>query len=100
MAGRAALNALLVISAAVPLVCTAVDFVLAQGNRTLRAEIDRRQRVIDQNAQLARVNQVLMQQIAIAAVKNQDSKLRELLSRNGITINVPPTPSADSGKGG
>jgi hypothetical protein len=98
MAGRAA--TLLVILAAVPLVLTVVDFVLAQGNQTLRAEVDRRQRLIDQNAQLARVNQVLMRQIAIAAIKNQDSQLRELLSRNGITINVPPTPPADSGKGG
>jgi hypothetical protein len=100
MPERAPLNILLVILAAAPLVFTVVDFVLAQGNHSLRAEVDQRQRLIDQNAQLARVNQVLMRQIAMAAVKNQDSKLRELLSRNGITINVSPTPPADSGKGG
>jgi hypothetical protein len=100
MAERAGFNTLLVILAAAPLVFTVVDFVLTQGNRSLRAEVDQRQHLIDQNAQLARVNQVLMRQIAVAAVKNQDNKLRELLSRNGITINVPPTPPADSGKGG
>jgi hypothetical protein len=100
MAERAPLNILLVILAAVPLIFTVVDFVLAQGNRSLRAEVDQRQRLIDQNTQLARVNQVLVRQIAVAAVKNQDSKLRELLSRNGITIAPPPTPPADGGKGG
>ena len=100
MAERAPLNILLVILAAVPLVFTVVDFVLAQGNRSLRTEVDRRQRLIDQNTQLARVNQVLMRQIATAAVKNQDSKLRELLSRNGITINAPAPPPSDGGKGG
>jgi hypothetical protein len=100
MADRAPLNILLVILAAVPLVFTVVNFVLAHGNQTLRAEVDRRQYLIDQNAQLARVNQVLLQQVAIAAVKNQDSRLRELLSRNGITINAPATPPADRGKGG
>jgi hypothetical protein len=36
----------------------------------------------------------------MAAVKDRDTKLRELLSRNGITINITPAPSADGGKGG
>jgi len=99
MAGRAPVNILLVILAAVPLVFTVVDFVLAQGNHSLSAEVEQRQRLIDQNAQLARVNQAVMRQIAIAAIKNQDSSLRELLSRNGITINLPPTNPADDGKG-
>jgi hypothetical protein len=100
MAERAPLNTLLVIVAAAPLVFTVVDFVLARGNHSLRAEVDRRQHLINQGAQLAHVNQALIRQIAVAAVKNRDSKLRELLSRNGITVNIAPAPPADESKGG
>src|SRR5260370_19511195 len=97
MAERAALNLLLVIAAAAPIILTSVDFVLARGNHGLRAEVDQRQHLIDRRAELTRVSRVLIRQIAVAAVKNRDSKLRELLSENGITINAPP---ADDGKGG
>ena len=41
-----------------------------------------------------------MRQIAVAAVKSRDGKLRDLLSQNGITINVAAPPAADNGKGG
>jgi hypothetical protein len=98
MAERATLNVLLVIVAGAPLVFTVVDFVLAQGNHSLRAEVDQRQHLIEQGAQLARINQVLIRQIAVTAVKGRDGKLRELLSQNGITINVNPPP--DDAKGG
>ena len=100
MAGRAALNTFLVILAAVPLVAVIGDFVLARGNHSLRADVDQRQHLINQGAQLGHVNQALIRQIAMAAVKDRDTKLRELLSRNGITINVAPPSSADGAKGG
>ena len=100
MAGRAALSTLLVIVAAVPLVAVVGDFVVARGNHSLRTEVDRRQHLINQGAQLAHVNQALIRQIAVVAVKDRNAKLRELLSQNGITINVTPAPSPDGGKGG
>ena len=100
MAERGALNTALVVLAAAPLILTIVDFVLVQGNHSLRAEVDQRQHLINQSAQLTRVNQALVRQIAVAAVKSRDGKLRELLSQNGITINVSPTPAPDNGKGG
>jgi len=100
MAERTALNTLLVLGAAVPLVLVGVDFVLAQRNHSLRTEVEMRQHVINQNAQLTRVNQALIRQIAVAAVKSRDAKLRELLSQNGITINVAPASPADDNKGG
>jgi hypothetical protein len=103
MAERAALNTLLVILAAAPLVFTIVDFVLAQGNQSLRTEVNQRQHLINQGAQLAHVSQALIRQIAVVAVKERDGRLRELLSRNGVTVNVappPPVPPADQGKGG
>ena len=100
MAERAPLNVLLVVLAAVPIVVTVVDFVLAQGNHALRAEVNQRQHLINQGTQLAHVNQALIRQIAVAAVKNRDVKLRELLSRNGITVNIAPAPQSDESKGG
>ena len=100
MAGRAALNTFLVVLAAVPMVAVIGDFVLARGNHSLRAEIDQRQHLINQGTQLANVNQALIRQIAVVAVKERDTKLRELLSQNGITINPTPAPLPDGGKGG
>ena len=88
MAGRAALNTLLVILAAVLPVAVIGDFVVARANQSLRAEVDRRQHLINQGAQLAHTNQALIRQIAVMAIKDRDTKLRDLLSRNGITINA------------
>lgn len=100
MGGRAPLNALLVLLAVSPVALTVVDFVMARNNQALRVEIDKRQHLINQGAQLAHANQALIRQIALAAVKDRDGRLRELLSRNGITVNIAPVPPADSGKGG
>jgi heme exporter protein D len=98
MGGRGGFNILLVVLAAVPLVVTIVDFVLAQGNQALQAEVSRRQHRIAEGAQLARIDQVLIRQIAVAALKNRDAKLRDLLSRNGITIRVTPASPSGDGK--
>lgn len=98
MPERSALNLLLVLLAAAPLVLTTVEFVLAQGNQSLRADLSRRQHLISEGAQLARVNQVLIRQIAMEVVKSKNGKLRELLSRNGITIRINPPPAVGNGK--
>jgi hypothetical protein len=94
MRGRPALNLLLVVAAALPLVLTIADFVLVEGNRSLQAEVNRRQRLINEGTQLARVNGSLVRHIAVAAMTNHDEKLREFLSRNGITINLTPKPAS------
>jgi hypothetical protein len=99
MRERSALNMVLVVLAAAPLVLAVVDFVLAQGNHALRTEVARRQHAIDEAGPLARLNPTLIREIAMAAVKSKDDKLRELLAKNGITIKVNPTPSAPGGKG-
>ena len=90
MRERSALNLLLVIAAALPLLLAVADFVLVQGNRSLQAAVSQRQRVINESMQLVRVNGALVRHIAVAAVTNHDDKLRELLSRAGITINPAP----------
>ena len=95
MPGRGGLNTLLVVVAAVPLLLTVVDFVLARGNQSLQAELARRQHQIAEGAQIAHANQLLVRQIAVTAVRDKNAQLRELLSRNGITIKI--TPKAGNG---
>ena len=94
MRERSGLNWLLIAAAALPLLLVIVDFVLVQGNRALQAEVNRRQHAITEAAQLVRVNGILVRHIAVAAVTTHDDRLRELLSRNGITINLTPKPGA------
>lgn len=94
MRERAALNLLLVIVAAVPLAAAIGDFVIAQDNNALRAEVSRRQHTIAEAARLMQVNQALIRQVALNAVKTHDTKLRDLLGENGITLNLAPEPPA------
>jgi hypothetical protein len=69
--------------------------ILVQDNRTVQAEVNRRQQFINQSIQLGRINEALIRAIAAAAVNNKDDKLRDLLADNGITINASgePVPS-------
>jgi hypothetical protein len=70
--------------------------ILVQENRTVQADVNRRQQFINQSTQLGRINEVLIRALAATAVSNKDDKLRELLADNGITINASgePVPSA------
>ena len=70
--------------------------ILVQDNRTVQAEVNRRQQFINQSIQLGRINEALIRALAAAAVSNKDGKLRDLLADNGITINASgePMPSA------
>ena len=74
--------------------------ILVQDNRTVQAEVNRRQQFINQSIQLGRVNEALIRALAAAAVSNNDDKLRDLLADSGIAINASgePVPSA-SGQG-
>ena len=71
--------------------------VLVQDNRTVQAEVNRRQQFINQSIQLGRVNEALIRALAAAAVSNNDDKLRDLLAENGITINASGEPVLSSG---
>jgi hypothetical protein len=60
---------------------------LVQANRAVQAEVNQRQQFINQSIELNRLNEALIRAIAAAAVADKDDKLRDLLTRNGITIN-------------
>jgi hypothetical protein len=73
--------------AGITLVLVVVYVVLVQENRSVQAEVNQRQQFINQGIQLGRINDALIRALAAAAVDNNDDKLRELLTQNGITIN-------------
>jgi|SRR6516225_8906622 len=62
--------------------------VLVQDNRSVQMQVNQRQQFINQSVQLSRVNDALIRALATAAVNNKDTKLRDLLTQNGITINA------------
>jgi len=65
-----------------------VYITLVQDNRTVQADVNRRQQFINQSIQLGRINEALIRALATAAVSNKDDKLRDLLADNGIMINA------------
>jgi hypothetical protein len=70
--------------------------ILVQDNRTVQADVNRRQQFINQSIQFGHINEALIRALAAAAVSNKDDRLRDLLADNGITINASgePVPSA------
>jgi len=72
-----------------------IALVLVNGALAIRSQgdqrdVNQRQQVINQSAQLARVSQLLIESIARSAVANKDDALTQLLEHHGITINVKP----------
>ncbi len=72
----------------ITLILVVVYLVVSEQNRTVQAEINRRQQFINQSIQFGRVNEILVRTLASVAVNDKDDKLRDLLAQNGITINA------------
>ncbi len=84
----------------ITLILVVVYLVVSEQNRTVQAEINRRQQFINQSIQFGRVNEILVRTLASAVVSEKDEKLRELLAQNGITINPKtgaPAPAPETG---
>lgn len=76
------------------LVLAAVNGVLGLANRALQADVNVRAQYINQSVQLSNLEQALARAAATAAVNNKDTKLGELLERNGIHYQFTPNASA------
>ena len=87
----------LVALSGITLVLVVAYIVLVQDNRSIQAEVNKRQQFINQSIQFGRVNEALIRALAAAANKDKDEKLRDLLTQNGITINPPTGTPASSG---
>ena len=85
----------------ITLILVLVYLSLSQQNRSIQAEVDRRQQFINQSMQFGRVNEALIRVMASVAVNDKDDKLRDLLAQNGIKINPKTgTPAAANESGG
>jgi len=80
------LERLLVALSGITLILVVAYIVLVQDDHTMQAEVNQRQQFINQSIQLGRVDEALIK--ALAANAGKDDKLRELLARNGISINA------------
>jgi hypothetical protein len=85
---------LLVALSGITLILVVAYIILAQDNRSIQAEVNRRQQFINQGIQLSRVNEALIR--ALTAAANTDEKLRDLLAQNGITTKPPTGAPASS----
>jgi hypothetical protein len=65
-----------------------VNGILTLSNESVRTEVNQRQLNINEWIQEARQNQDLINMLAVAAVRNNNSAARDLLARNGINIVV------------
>ena len=80
------LERLLVALSGITLILVVAYIVLVQDDHTMQAEVNQRQQFINQSIQLGRVDEALIK--ALAANAGKEDKLRELLARNGISINA------------
>jgi hypothetical protein len=81
------LNRIVLALSGITLILVVVYLILIELNHSVQAEVNQRQQFINQSLQFGRVNEALIRAIATAAVTDKDSKLRDLLAQNGITIN-------------
>ena len=65
-------------------------------DRHLQQTIAMRQTAINQGVALSQANKGLTEALADAAVKNNDTAIRELLTSQGITINTPSSNTTSS----
>ena len=89
----------LVVGGALAIALVVADFVFSQMNITAQAEINQRQQLINQGIELNRVEQTLIRTIAVAATRNKDTQLIQVLAEQGITISVTPPATASNGSG-
>jgi hypothetical protein len=78
------------------LLLLATDIYMAIGSRNLHEQINRNQSNLTAGQTFSQVNQNLVQALAEASVKNNDTQMKQLLASQGITVNA--NPSADAAK--
>jgi hypothetical protein len=95
---------MLTLPALVAAVLVAVNMSLFTANRSAQAEISSRAQYIQQSAQLEPLYREIVKALADLSVRNNDGQLRELLTKQGITVSANPpaaaAPAVEPRKGG
>jgi hypothetical protein len=85
-------NLMATVCGALALVLVLVNVVFSVGLKTKRAEVQQRQLAIARGAQLAQVNNALIQTLVLAAVNRNDPQIGALLQQNGVTYQLNAQP--------
>jgi uncharacterized membrane protein len=83
--------------AALGLLLAVANMVLFGQNRQAQAEVTSRAQFIQQSAQLEPLYREMVKALADLSVRNNDGELRELLTKQGITLSNPPPGAAAPG---
>ena len=74
------------------LLLSVIVIIYGRSNQKLQAQVQAQQVEINKGIQSQQIGANLVRDIAVAATKNE--KLKDLLARNGFTLNANATPSA------
>lgn len=85
---------ILTVLAAIGLVLAIANMVMFSQNRASQAEVSGRAQYIQQAAQLEPLYREMVKALGELAVRNNDTQLRDMLAKQGITLSVNPTPPA------
>lgn len=86
--------------AACCVVLMAAGVLLGRENQAARAEIGQRQQFVQQSVQLEGLYREIVRALAELAARNNDSDVKAMLQRHGITFNVAPPAKAGEGAAG
>jgi type VI protein secretion system component VasK len=76
--------------AAIALLLAVANMVLFSQNRAAQAEVTQRAQFIQQSAQLETLYREMVKALGELTVRNSDTQLRDMLAKQGITVNIPP----------
>lgn len=81
---------------AVCLAAMVINIALGYGNALARADVTQRQQFVQQSVQLEGLYREIVRALAELGARNNDSDVKALLQRHGITfsVNAPAAPSA------
>jgi cell division protein FtsB len=88
------LDGIAILLGALALILAVVVVVQSASNRALQQKIATGQAKLAQAQTMANLDNSLVQLMAKAAADRNDSALRNLLARNGVTFKTPPVPAA------
>jgi len=96
---------ILSVLAAIGLLLALANMILFSQNRAVQTEVAQRAQFIQQTAQLEPLYRELVKALGELTVRNNDTELRDMLAKQGITVNLPappppPAPAPEPKKGG
>ena len=80
--------------AAIALLLAIANMILFSQNRTAQAEVTQRAQYIQQAAQLEPLYREMVKALGEMSVRNNDTQLRDMLAKQGITVNLAPPQTA------